>query len=298
MSIYCYQHEVATGAIGEIQLARPKACNAVNEYMSQRLYYVLEQWLQQANIQLIIIRGLGDHFCAGADLPTLLSQQQIEPGSKDDFILRQYKIIQMLRQASKPILALASGAICGFGAGIFMAAKHRVIAVEVAFSMPECAIGFFPDVGAAKFLQQLPENLVTQMLNTGQPISGDHLVQAGIVDQVISQSELISYVAKTVQSGGALDLRSTQMAASEVIAINRSPAPTSKAYAELLMLKAAKISYSELLVYEYALARHLITSADFSEGISAFMAKRSADWQEQASLVDLETLKEKHGFFA
>lgn len=297
MTVYFYQHEHSLGAVGEIQLARPEACNAVNEYMSQRLYYGLEQWLQQPNIVLIIIRGLGNNFCAGADLATLLLQKQITPGSKDDFLLRQYQIIKMLRQAKTPVLALAHGAICGFGAGVFMAARHRVIATDVAFSMPECAIGFIPDVGATKFLHQFPQVNIDQMLNLGQALSGLQLEQAGVIDQVINMNEFTDYVSGLVSNCGNLTFCKTHRASPKVILTKRSAAPTARAYAENLMAITEQMSYGRLLSYEYAIARHLLMTEDFSEGINAFLAKRPAVWQGLSCPVDLEMLRSMYGFF-
>ena len=301
MTIRFYVHQQVSGNVAEIELDRPEAFNAIDEYMSQKLFYVLEQWQQDSSIKLIIIRSSSEHFCAGADLKVLQQQSGVTAGSNEDYIYRQYQIIDMVRHSSIPVLVMASGNVMGFGAGLFMAAQYRVIAEHVTFQMPECSIGFFPDVGAAKFLTLFPAEIVTAMLESGHSISGGDLVNSDLINQVLALSDFASFVAMAIKNSGQLSFNNSLVASDAKTQIIRAPSPSSLAYSKLMMQLAADLSYKQLLEYEYALARFLVNSQEFNSGITAFFAKRAACWQQlpdNINLVHLTALKEQYGYFA
>lgn len=292
-----FLHQHVGFDIAEIQLARAPALNSINEYMSLKLAYVLESWLQDSRIKTILITSNGPHFCAGADLATLAAQVKVKPGAKADFIRRQYQIIQDLRQTPKDVIAVADGATMGFGAGLLMAAKHRIIGPKFRLAMPECCLGFLPDVGSAKFLARLPSATKSAMLAEGRAISGLELAKHQLITQAIAEIEMPSCLAALRQG---LPFTSEFVPIAITDSPQRKAAPQALAYAQTLFAMAETLDYRELAAYEYALARTLINTADFTEGIAAFFGKREPVWQTkllEVSVAMLQEIRSQYSYF-
>lgn len=281
MSLLCYEYQHYKTKFAEIVLDRPEALNAVDEKMSCRLHFVLESWLNNPNISEIIIRSSGKNFCAGADLKTLMAQKEVKSGSGEDYFLRQYHTISMLRKSKKPIWVFASGATVGFGAGLFMAASHRVCDPSFYLAMPECSIGFFPDVGAIKFLQGFKK--ASSVFFSGATLRIQDLIAAGLLNAVVPFEQFDSWL-EARPSDFVIDYTEPKV-------FNRSSSNLSIAYTKKMML-LTDLSYGEFALYEYALARELVQTADFSQGIDAFFKKVLPKWQSKIELKDLNEMQE------
>ena len=274
MSILFYEHQDFTGTWAEVILDRPEAMNAVDDYMSQRLYFALESWLNKEHVKYIVIRSSSKNFCAGADLDTLLSQVKVDSGAGNDYILRQYKIINMVRFAQKPIWVMASGATVGFGAGLFMAASNRVCDPSFYLAMPECSIGFFPDVGACKFMLDFPN--FAGVLCGGMTIRVGDLLAASKLDAVILYEDFDLWLSNMEPK--FVDCFS------EPKVFRRSWSPMSVAYASMLIEHAHALNYREFTALEYTLARIIVQEPDFLEGLKAFQQKRTPCWQKAVKI--------------
>ena len=187
------------GFIGEIILQRPASYNALSSEMFRGLLSILSQWEKRRDIFFIILHSSSSKvFCSGGDVKFLGLElmRNRESRKVKDFFQLEYKSDYVIRKYPKPILAWGEGIVMGGGLGIFNGASHRVITRKSLLSMPEVGIGFFPDVGAGYFLNNIPNHLGTFLGATGGRFSGvdakylglaDYLLEEGQKEQVFSE---------------------------------------------------------------------------------------------------------------
>jgi methylglutaconyl-CoA hydratase len=138
--------EVSPRGIATILLNRPDRGNAVDAQMMRELVTELAACESDAKVRVVVLRGSGKHYCAGADL----SARAAEPAAAQPAPSLP-EVLTALDTFAKPTVAAVHGAAIGAGAA-FAACCDVVIAVEGAFfSIPEVRIGMAP-LGVAPFL--------------------------------------------------------------------------------------------------------------------------------------------------
>ncbi|WP_373893261.1 enoyl-CoA hydratase/isomerase family protein [Virgibacillus natechei] len=146
--------------VATITLNQPKSINALTYNMLVPIRQKLMTWDQDNTIRIVILKGAGSKgFCAGGDIKTLYQakdQQQDALQAAEEFFAVEYKTDLLLSQFSKPIIACLDGVVMGGGVGLSYGASHRIVTERTKWSMPEMNIGFFPDVGAASYLNKAP----------------------------------------------------------------------------------------------------------------------------------------------
>ncbi|MBM7598848.1 enoyl-CoA hydratase/carnithine racemase [Virgibacillus halotolerans] len=146
--------------VATITLNQPKAINALTYDMLLPIREKLLEWDENNAIRIVILKGAGSKgFCAGGDIKTLYQareQHQDALQAAEQFFAVEYKTDQLIAAFSKPIIAFLDGVIMGGGVGLSYGASHRIVTERTKWAMPEMNIGFFPDVGAAYFLNKAP----------------------------------------------------------------------------------------------------------------------------------------------
>ncbi len=177
--------------IGWILLDRPKAYNALTTNMIQKIYSLLKEWENHANVHLICIEGSGEKaFCAGGDVSALYHQRN---QNSHDFAFRyfgfEYRLNLLLHQYSKPVIAYLDGYVLGGGVGISIGASHRIVTENSKWAMPEMRIGFYPDVGSSHFLSRMKRNIGIYLALTARSISSEDILECGAADVLIASEQ-------------------------------------------------------------------------------------------------------------
>jgi len=188
------------GACGVITLNRPQVHNAITLEMTRAMETALAAWEKEPGIKAVILRGAGDKaFCAGGDIKKLYELGKA--GKHDEqlaFYAEEYRLNRRIRLFSKPVVALMDGIVMGGGAGLAMASSHRVGGDNLAFAMPEAAIGLFPDVCATYFLSRLPGNAGTYLaLTAGRANLADAAV-TGIISAYVPTAKFAELTEKLI----------------------------------------------------------------------------------------------------
>lgn len=156
-------------SVGVITLNRPKALNAINLEMVQKIHEPLQRW--QNSKSLVIIKGEGGKaFCAGGDVRTLVESGNV-PETKR-FFKSEYTLNHLIGTYKVPYVAIIDGIVMGGGVGLSVHGKYRVATERTMFAMPETAIGLFPDVGGSHFLPKLEGKLGLYLGLTGFRLKG------------------------------------------------------------------------------------------------------------------------------
>ncbi|MCH9644984.1 MAG: enoyl-CoA hydratase/isomerase family protein [Gammaproteobacteria bacterium] len=180
--------EAKGGVIATITLNRVKALNALSFDMLKALHDKLDQWDDNQNIKAIIIKSNCDRaFCAGGDIKSLYLNRD-DQGS-EDYFKNEYLCDRKIKHLKTPYISFLDGITMGGGAGISVHGSFRVATNKLMFAMPETAIGFFPDIAAAYFLSNCPNQLGLYMGLTGNSINVTDAYQLKLVTHVVDSKQ-------------------------------------------------------------------------------------------------------------
>ncbi|MDO5617872.1 enoyl-CoA hydratase/isomerase family protein [Kocuria sp.] len=318
---------------GVITLDRPKALNALTAQMYRDLLDTLWAFADDPDVEQVLIHASAPRaFCAGGDIRQI--RQAVVDGEIDRGMAAftdEYTLNNVIAQYPKPYIALMEGYTMGGGMGLSVHGSHRVVTENTVMAMPECVIGFFPDVGASWFLPRVsllgrgPSLAIARWMGLGgQRITGADAVAIGLADHLVASDRLEDFREAVIADGveaavaqfaatnhddvahatlperwdeiesvyGADTLQEVVAAAGEDLA-GASPSSLVRTW-ELLDVGAASESVTECLERELALGRDTIAAPDFSEGVRCTLIDKEDDpaWQPPSvDAVDVEHIR-------
>jgi len=219
-------------AIGYIALDNPRALNALDLGMLQRIEEKLRQWRKNGDIACVVVYAESDKaFCAGGDVKSLVMALQRDGSivAARDYFTTEYFVDYLIHVYPKPILCWADGITMGGGIGIMNGACCRIVTERTIMAMPEIAIGLFPDVGGTYFLNRLPAGAGLFLALTGARISGYDALALGMADGMVrseKRREIFSGLSRLAWSPDVQEnkqtLRGYLASAAEADALTRS----------------------------------------------------------------------------
>jgi 2-(1,2-epoxy-1,2-dihydrophenyl)acetyl-CoA isomerase len=206
----------------------------------------------------IILRGTGKHFCAGAKLAAN-TEDLISTAPADTNLL--YAQAVRLAECPVPIVAVIQGAAIGGGMGVALVADFRIASPEARFAVNFAKLGMHQGFGITVTLPAVVgHQRALDLLYTGRRVTGDEALQIGLVDRLVPSSELLS---------AATDL-ALDIAASAPLAV-RSIRETMRGDLAEKMAVATRREHAE--------QRTLRQTADYTEGVESYAARRPARFQ-------------------
>eukprot|EP00080_Pristionchus_pacificus_P003296 PDM63316.1 hypothetical protein PRIPAC_50531 [Pristionchus pacificus] len=193
------KEEVLAESVGSkrvVTLNRPKQLNALNLNMVRELYPLMKKWDDGGHVSMVIVKGAGGKaFCAGGDvLAVTKSAQDAKAGGEStlhkDFFREEYQLNHLIGTLSKPYVALIDGITMGGGCGLSVNGRFRVATERTMLSMPETALGLFPDVGGSYFLSRLKNNLGLYLALTGYRLMGADAFHSGLATHFVNSSDI------------------------------------------------------------------------------------------------------------
>lgn len=174
------------GSLALVTLNRPRALNALDLAMRQRLAGLYPQLAREpTNYCVVIQSGGGKAFCAGGDVRELVSLAREDKAKARAACAEEYALNWLHECFSKPTISLIDGPVMGSGVGITQYGTHRVAGERYRFAMPETAIGLFPDVGTAWFLSRMPESIGMYIALTARSIGRADAYALGLLTHCI-----------------------------------------------------------------------------------------------------------------
>lgn len=160
--------------VARITLNRPKALNSLTTVILEQIKEKLQQWEKDENVFIVILEGAGGRgLCAGGDIK-MLYEAKDSPENMEaalEFFTVEYVTDELIYNFSKPMIANLDGIVMGGGVGLSYGANYRIVTERTKWAMPEMNIGFFPDVGAAYFLNKAPGHLGRYLALTAETIT-------------------------------------------------------------------------------------------------------------------------------
>nr|AIU93555.1 hypothetical protein LRS1606.121 [Rhodococcus sp. NS1] len=186
---------IRQGAFGRIVLNRPAALNALTTSMVHQLHTTLDAWETEPGRALILESSSPKAFCAGGDIRQI--RQNTLDGVHEEserFFSSEYRLNARLATLSTPVVSLIDGICMGGGLGLSVHGTFRVVSDAALLSMPETAIGFFPDVGASYFLSRLPGALGIFLGLTGYRMNAADAIYTGLATHYVSDVNDVLHV--------------------------------------------------------------------------------------------------------
>ena len=245
------------GAVLTITLNRPDVLNAFNTEMHRVLAAALRE-AREADVRAVVLTGAGRGFCVGQDL----TEFREAPGDIGARLRDNYHPnIRAIRALEKPVIAAVNGVAAGAGVSIACACDIRVASDSASFIPAFINIGLIPDSGGSYFVTRLlgPARAF-EWLASGRKLAAAEAHAWGLVSEVVESDGLRGRVAGLAAELASLPTRGIAMT-------------------KRLLDHAVGATLEEQLEREAQLQTAATQTADFREGVAAFLEKRPPNFK-------------------
>jgi len=243
-----------------ITINREKALNALNRETLSELADVINLANENADVRGVILTGSGEKaFVAGADIKEF-SDYNAEQGEE---LARngQHHVFNAIERSSKPFIAAINGFALGGGLELAMACHMRIAANHAKLGLPEVTLGLIPGYGGTQRLTQLVgKGKAIELITTAGMITAEEALKIGLVNHTVPHEDLIN---KAV----------------EILNLVKQRAPLAVSAA----IKSVNAAVNEVNGYDVEISEFgkCFETADFKEGVSAFINKRKSLFKGQ-----------------
>jgi 2-(1,2-epoxy-1,2-dihydrophenyl)acetyl-CoA isomerase len=249
------------GTVATLTLNRPDTLNALDLAMVDALVARTAEVAADDALRVVVVRGAGKHFMAGGDIRTFATHLDEAPATRRDgfrrMVERMHAAIECLHRMPHPVIGRVHGAVAGFGLSLMNACDIVIASDDTYFASAYKQIALTPDGGGTWSLPRLVGmRKAMEIFLLGERFGAADALALGIVNKVVPLADIdaaVAAIARSITAGPVLATRCTKRLVRESLGRTLSE-----------QLQAEAISFSECSA-----------NADFVEGITAFLAKRT-----------------------
>lgn len=247
------------GPLAVLTFNRPEARNAMTWEMYEAVVTACDAVEADASVRVLVLRGAGGKaFVSGTDISQFTSFGAPEDGI--EYERRLDDVLDRLEAVARPTIAQIDGFATGGGAALAAACDLRVCSPTSRFGVPIARTlgNCLSAANHSRFLDLIGPARLKDLLYTGRLLDADEALQVGLVNRVVDASELdatVKALAETVASNAPLTIKASKEMVRRI----------------QVQRRMAAVDGRDLIVTCY-------TSADFKEGVSAFLEKRPPKW--------------------
>jgi len=242
------------GGVRTIQFNRPEVFNSFNQSMGRAFQAALDEAAADEHVRCVVITGAGKAFCAGQDLKEVTA-----PDAPDftEIVERTYnESIRRIRAMEKPVIGAVNGVAAGAGANIALACDLTIAKQSASFIQAFSKIGLIPDSGGTWMLPRLiGMQRAAALTFFGDKLPADQAVAMGLIYNAVPDEEFETAVTELANRLAAMPTRGLG-----------------------LTKRAFNLGWDNELSAHLTLERDLqmeaSQTADYAEGVAAFLEKR------------------------
>jgi 2-(1,2-epoxy-1,2-dihydrophenyl)acetyl-CoA isomerase len=245
------------GGVARATLHRPDKLNSFTPAMHEELAHALGR-VEREGARVLVLTGSGRGFCAGQDLSLRQASPTGEPPDLGASLETYYiPLVKRLKALPMPVVVGVNGVAAGAGANLALAGDIVIAKASASFIEPFCRLGLLPDTGGTYALPRLLGSARAMGLALlGDKLSAEKAAQWGLIWECVADE--------------AFDARLDELARHFAQAPTKGLAAT-----KLALNQSLDNSLADQLELEKTLMRELGHSADYAEGVRAFLDKRS-----------------------
>jgi methylglutaconyl-CoA hydratase len=246
--------------VATITLNRPEVHNAYDERLIDELAGTLQGLGEDRRVRVVVLRGNGKHFQAGADLNCLRRLASATPEQNFAFSLRTTEAMRRLNAFPRPTMALVQGACYGGGVGMVACCDVAIATESASFALTEVRWGVIPAPIVPQLCAAIGVRSLRRYAVSGEHFTADVAERIGLIHEVCPESGL-------------------DEAAAPIVDALLQSAPDAAAESKLLVLEQAGLQISEQQVRALALqAAVKRASPEAAEGLLSFQEQRKPAW--------------------
>lgn len=243
--------------VAQVRLNRPDALNALNSQVLTELAGALGELDANRKVRVIVLTGSEKAFAAGADVKEMAEKGFVDVFTEDLYAAQT----EAISHCSKPIIAAVSGYCLGGGCELAMMCDFILAADTAKFGLPEINLGIMPGMGGTQRLTRLVgKSKAMEMCLTGRFMEAEEAERAGLVSRVVASKDL---------------MREAMDVANKIA----EKAPLAVRAAKEAMNRGYEMPQSEGIRFERRLFFSLFATDDQSEGMQAFVEKRTPQFR-------------------
>ena len=246
------------GDVRTITLNRPERRNAMTPEMQAELIAAMHE-AADSTCRVVVFAGAGEAFCSGLDLAALQGMKNKTAAEHRDDAERIAMLFRTLYELPKPTIAAVHGAAIAGGTGLATICDFTLAVPSAKFGYTEARIGFVPALVSAYLALQIGDKRARDLLLTGRLFEAAEGYRLGIVNEIVAPEALAERVR--ILTG--------------VLAAN---SPASLGATKRLMAAQNEAWLDTAIAVAMEANAHARDTADFQEGIAAFLEKRKPVW--------------------
>lgn len=241
------------GPVATLTLNRPDKRNAVRMSMWAAINAHVTALTEDPDVRILVVKGAGDHFCAGADISELTN------GPGGEYARVNWNAEEALANFPGPTIAMIRGNCVGGGVSIATACDIRIASTDSIFGITPAKLGIvYPTNALERAVRLLGASATKHLMYSGELIDAQRALRIGLIDELLEPDALedrVMQFAETLVERSALTQVASKAMIDEVVRDGRVK-PATTLYWETEMDKSGEVR----------------------EGVAAFLAKRPVRW--------------------
>lgn len=241
------------GPVATMTLNRPEKRNAVRMSMWAAINAHVNALAEDPEVRILVVKGAGDHFCAGADISELTN------GPGGEYARVNWNAEEALANFPGPTIAMIRGNCVGGGVSIATACDIRIVSTDAIFGITPAKLGIvYPTNALERAVRLIGSSATKHLMYSGELIDADRALRIGLVDELLETSDLetrVNQLVTTLVERSFLTQVASKAMIDEVVRDGR--------------VKPASTRHWE---------DEMDKSGEVREGVAAFLAKRPVRW--------------------